>query len=215
MILRPVALAFGLAIAAGPLAAQPQTCVARVNHQDLIIVEGAVVDGDLQPSLRERLLTWPGRSIDRLMGETPDCDSAVTMAFLAGMQALDQTDGYCLAEGDAGEGWILVPGDRNFRGRCRVTVCDRVNAARDGSLALAARITELATGQEVDDLGSGVRAVAHGSGAMLVTGQAPAIVQALGQGATAAGAALSSPTVAAAAAVSVVAIGGAVYVCSD
>jgi len=49
---------------------------------------------------------------------------------------------------------------------------------------------------------------------MLLTGQTPALISALGQGAAALTAALSAPAAAAAAAVTVVTVGGAVYVCS-
>ncbi|HVG46827.1 MAG TPA: hypothetical protein VM899_01625, partial [Rubellimicrobium sp.] len=77
-------------------AAQAQSCVARVNAQELIIVPEAM--GAPSPGLRERLRMWPSRTWDRAWGERVACDSATITHFLAGSMQLDQTEGYCLAE---------------------------------------------------------------------------------------------------------------------
>lgn len=202
-------LALLLGVAATGAAAQ--SCVARVNAQELILVPEAM--GAPAPGLRERLLMWPGRSWDRAWGERVACDSAAVMHFLATTMRLDQTEGYCLAEDDA-EGWLLVPGARNFRGRCTRTVCDRVSLVAEGIEALGATMLGLATGHEVETGADAVTAVAHGTGAVLVSGQAPAVAASLGQAGTALGTALSAPAAAGAAAVTVIGVGGAIYLCS-
>jgi hypothetical protein len=201
-------------LGSGQALAQSQNCIAHVNHQELIIVAGTVVDGNGETGLRERLFTWPSRTWDKAWGDAPDCDSGVTIAFLATMLSLEETEGYCLAEADDGTGFLLVPGGRNFRGRCQSTVCDTVDMVAEQSRAVAGTVTSLIAGQEIDSAADGVTALASGSGAMLVTGQTPALISALGQGAAALTAALSAPAAAAAAAVTVVTVGGAVYVCS-
>ena len=198
----------------GQATAQSRNCIAHVNHQELIIVAGTVVDGNGTTGLRERLFTWPSRTWDSAWGQAPECDSGVTIAFLANMLSLAETEGYCLAEVDDGPDFLLVPGERNFRGRCRSTVCDAVDMVADQSLAVAGTVTSILAGQRIDSPAAGVTALASGSGAMLITGQTPALIAALGQGAAALTAALSAPTAAAAAAVTVVTVGGAVYVCS-
>jgi hypothetical protein len=198
----------------GQATAQSRNCIAHVNHQELIIVAGTVVDGNGTTGLRERLFNWPSRTWDSAWGQAPECDSGVTIAFLANMLSLAETEGYCLAEADDGTGFLLVPGERNFRGRCRSTVCDTVDMVADQSRAVAGTVTSILAGQKIDSPADGVTAIVSGSGAMLLTGQTPALVSALGQGAAALTAALSAPAAAAAAAVTVVTVGGAVYVCS-
>ncbi|MBP1805896.1 hypothetical protein [Rubellimicrobium aerolatum] len=191
--------------------ATAQSCVARVNAQELIIVPEAM--GAPAPGLRERLRMWPSRSWDRAWGERVACDSAAVTHFLATTMRLEETEGYCLAADDA-NGWLLVPGARNYRGRCTKTVCDRVNVVADGMESLGLAMTGLVTGRRVDSDAEAVTAVAHGTGAVLVTGQAPAVATALGPSATALGTALSAPVAAGAAAVTVIGVGGAIYLCS-
>ena len=193
-------------------AAQAQSCVARVNAQELIIVPEAM--GAPTPGLRERLRMWPSRTWDRAWGERVECDSATITHFLASTMQLDQTEGYCLAADDA-QGWLLVPGEANYRGRCVRTVCDRVNVVAGGMGALGKAMVGLATGREVETGADAVTAVAHGTGAVLVTGQATAVSASLGQAATTLGTALSAPAAAGAAAVTLIGVGSAVYLCSD
>lgn len=197
---------------ASPAMAQDRPCVARVDHLDVVIAPGVV---DAAPGAAERIARWPGALWDRAWGRPATCDSATTIAFLAAVEAVEDIDGLCLAEAADDGGWLLVPGERNWRGRCRRTVCDRINAAAADGAAIAGIVTSVATGRQVGSLGEGVTAVASTSGAMMLTGQAPALFTLLGEGATAAGAALSAPAVAGAAAVTVLAVGGAVYVCRD
>ncbi len=205
-----VLLAICLTVLTG--AAQAQSCVARVNAQELILVPEAM--GAPAPGLRERLTMWPSRTWNRAWGERTACDSAAIMHFLATTMQVDQTEGYCLAQDEA-EGWLLVPGPRNFRGRCTKTACDRVSTAASGAASVGQSILGLATGRSVDSTGDAVTAVAHGTGAYLVTGQAPAVASALGQAAATVGAALATPVAAGATAVTVMAVGGAVYMCSE
>jgi hypothetical protein len=193
-------------------AAQAQSCVAQVNAQELILVPEAM--GAPDPGLRERLLMWPQRRWDRAWGERVACDSAAVMHFLAATMRLDQTEGYCLAP-DAEQGWLLVPGEANFRGRCTRTVCERVNAAAGAAASVGGSILGLATGRQVASGADAVSAVAHGTGAYLVTGRASAVATALGQAGSSLAAALGTPAALGAGAVTVMAVGGAVYLCSE
>lgn len=209
-----LALALAASFTAGDATARDRACIAKVNHLEIAIAPGAVVENP-DPGLRERLLAWPGGLWDRAWGQPVACDSETTIAYLAGILAIDEIDAHCLAEAPGDEGWLLVPGERNFRGRCRVTTCARVNEAAADSAGIARAVTRAATGQEVDSLGEGVTAFASTSGAAMLTGRAPLIMAALGQGAGALAAALAAPAVAGAAAVTVMAAGGAIYLCRD
>lgn len=212
--MRPLLIFLAALTLAAPAAAQDRACVTRVNHLDIAIAPGAILD-DPDVTLRERLMGWPSGLWNRAWGNPVACDSATTIAYLGGILALDEIDGYCLSEAPDDEGWLLVPGARNFRGRCRVTICDRVNSTAADGAAVARAVTSLATGREVETLGDGVRAVASTSGAMLLTGQSSMLMSFLGEGASAVGAALATPAAAGAAAVTVMAVGGAVYVCRE
>ncbi len=194
-------------------AAQAQSCVARVNRQELIVVPEAM--NAPSAGLRERMTMWPSRTWSRAWGERVDCDSATVTAFLATTMRLDQTEGYCLAAAPDEEGFLLVPGQANFRGRCRATVCDGVSLVAGQAAGVSLAIAGLVAGRRIDDTEDGVAAVAHGTGAMLVTGQAPAVAASLGQAAGTVGTALATPVVAGAAAVTVMAVGGAVYLCRE
>ena len=114
-------LIVALCLLAAPAAAQDSACMTRVDHQDIIIAPGAIRDATAGPTLRERWLTLPGRLWDRAWGQPVACDSATTLAFLAGILGYGETDGFCLVQEDS-EGFLLVPGARNFRGRCQGTV---------------------------------------------------------------------------------------------
>jgi hypothetical protein len=209
-MIRACLLALTLATTA---AAQDAACVARVNHQDIVLAPG-VITADPDLTLRERWLSLPGQAWNGLWGTPAPCDSATTLAFLTGVLGYAETDGFCLAEEDS-EGFLLVPGEANFRGRCRRTVCDRVNGTAADIGALTRAVTGVMTGQRVETGADGVRAVTQGAGAMILTGQGSALVEALGSAGTTVGAALSTPGVATAAAVTVVAVGAAVYVCAE
>ena len=202
-------LALSIPLAAPALA--EDLCRADINSTELTIDRDALDTG--APGLRERMRSWPGGSISRLRGKTPPCDSETLIAFLSNEVPEDDISGYCLAP-DPTLGYILAPGERDYRGRCSKTSCDRVNAARDGAVAVAGTATDIVT--ERRDGQSRTQAVLHASGAAILTGSAGSIMASLGTGAsTALTAAMAAPAVAGAAAVSVVAVGGAVYLCSD
>lgn len=61
---------------------------------------------------------------------------------------------------------------------------------------------------------TGLRALPDGSGAAIISGSGPYIASALGSLGTAAASVTAYPAIVAGAAVSVVAVGGAVYACS-
>ena len=240
-------LAPGLPAVFGPapaLAQAPEgrSCVARINDSPIVIDDASLGDAAPKPSARDRLLGWPGRTWDRALGNPVECDSARILAYLSRSIPEDEVDGYCLAEGAEGSGWLLVPGERNRRGHCRTTTCEKVNMAKEEALSATASLARTITGTGGSgsggaDSGSGTGAagadtpaedaarddirshgILHSSGAAIVTGAAGAMSSSLTSTLSSAGAAmvpvLTAPATLAAAAVSVVAVGGAVYVCS-
>jgi len=213
-----LALAGVLAATSAPAQSDPQPdpetdrCRAFVNGSEIVVT---YAPDRVEATRRERAMSWPGRAWNRAWGTPPDCPSEVVITYLAVTVPEAQTEGYCLAASGADGSFLLVPGERNFRGRCRRTTCEVVDTTKDQALALAAGMARRATGQEEEEAPGGASLVSHASGALLATGTGgtvTALLQSLGG--TVAGA-VSTPALLTAGAVTVVALGGAVYVCSE
>lgn len=195
-------------------AAQAQDiCAAVVNGEELRFDRATFLSDQPGLTRRERLLSWPGQTWNGLRGLDPVCDSRTLIRYLSQTIPADEIDGYCLSE-LAEYGFLLIPGERNFRGRCAKSTCEQVNATTENAIGAARSITTRAADAA---LGQGDRttAVMHASGAAILSGQASTLAATLGQVGTAVGTALAAPGVLAATAVSVVAVGGVVYVCRD
>jgi len=198
----------------GPAAAQAQDiCAAVVNGEQLRFDRATFLQDKPGATRRERLLAWPGETWDGLRGRDPLCDSRTLIRYLSQTIPAHEIDGYCLSEpGDFG--FLLIPGERSFRGRCTRSTCERVNATADTAVG-AARTIATAAADTYFGESDRTTAILHASGAAILSGQASALAATLGQVGTAVGTALAAPGVLAATAVSVVAVGGAVYVCRD
>ena len=201
----------GLSVWAGMATAQDQPCVARINGTDIVIAAGAVLTDPNEVTLRERLLGWPRQTWNAASGAPQTCDSATAIAFLGAVLNVDQIDQYCLSYDAETDGFLLVPGDRNFRGRCQKTICDRVNIASDVTAGFLGSMVQAV----LQPPQTGLLGLTHSSGAMLLTGQRGALLDALGSTATSVTAAMSTPAAMTAAAVTVMTVGSAVYVCHD
>lgn len=196
---------------AGPALTQDQACVARVNGSDIVVAAGAVLDNPDGVTLREQLLGWPSQTWNRAWGAPLTCDSETTIAFLGAVLAVDQVDRYCLSYDAETEGFLLVPGARNYRGRCQKTACERVNIARDQTTGFLGGMMQAV----LQPPQTGLLGLTHSSGAMLLTGQRGVVLDSLGTAASSVATALSTPAAMTAAAVTVMTLGSAVYVCSE
>lgn len=204
-------LAALLSCLALPGLAATATCTVRVNALDITVDPSAFATPGVTPSRRERLIDWPSHLWNRALGQPPSCPGDTQLVFLANLFQLDSSDGYCLLDGGADVGLLLVPGARNYRNRCVRTACDRVVAAADGLAEVTAAAARLVNGPPAPDLGT----LQHATGALLLTGPRAVIRQSLGAAAAGVvGAALSSPAAIAASSLTVVGVGGAVFVCT-
>ncbi len=203
--LRPSVLALA-ALASSPALADE--CTVRVNAMDVVVNTDLFGEG---ATLREDVLSWPRRSLNALTGTLPTCASDITLDFMAGIEGLPNTDGYCLAEGDAQTGWLLVPGPRNFRGRCAVSTCQQINGAADDIVGLTNRMALMLYGEPNPDS----QIMAHASGVMIMTLGRDAIQDKAEElGSAALVAALTTPMGLSATALSVVAVGGSMWMCN-
>lgn len=108
-------------------------------------------------------------------------------------------------------------GERDAWVECRAPsgrFCRTVNATTDTAKQVAGAIAGAATGGDASGEG-GSSVIDRASGAVIATGAGSYISSTLGGAASAALAALSAPATLTAAAVTVVAVGGAVYVCGE
>ncbi len=184
-------------------------CQTTVEGIDLQIDNETVTVSPAPATRRERLLNFPARSFDWVTGDIRQCDSHEVFAFLT---EIEDVSDMCLQTTDADTGYLLVPGDRNFRGRCSGGgVCEKVNGTKE--------VLSSATGAVVGTvLGTGdstLSKVTHSSGAVLLSGTGASISSTLGTAATSAAGVMYAPVALTAAAVTAVAVGGAVYVCSE
>tara|TARA_R110002049_G_scaffold23545_3_gene83295 strand:- start:11546 stop:12163 length:618 start_codon:yes stop_codon:yes gene_type:complete len=187
--------------------ASADRCRAVVNGSDVVIEAENFSTFSDQVGRRERMLNWPSRKWNSAWGTPPACNSGVLFDYLATTVPDDQIDGYCLTN-TRDDGYFLIPGTRNFRGSCRRTFCERVNTTKQETVNITKSIAQTAMQPE------NLRAVAHKSGAMILTGGASALSANLATTGSTVVTALSTPAALAATGVSVVAVGGAVYMCS-
>lgn len=188
-------------------------CRALVNGAEMVISADALGNAP-RATAGERLLGAPRRGLDRLRGQIPPCDSARLITFLAALEGLPPQDAarYCLAQVSGGDGMLLIPGPRNYRGRCARTVCERVNMTAADAAVAARRLGQVMQGQEI----AGVERSRQSSGALLLSGNGALLEPILMGIAEGLGSAIAgNPAVATAAAVTLLAGGGALYLCAN
>lgn len=188
-----------------PLAAQaePTFCTARINGRDVPLAYDKNEPGLRDHfSRREILFTSWGRDT---------CPSYVVLRSLTP----DLTDGergpFCLRHDKPSDSIIGYDlGRRDAHGRCEAparTVCQRINQTTNAAVAI--------TGATARGAVNGARALPDGSGAVILSGSQGYVTGVLSSIGGAAAAMASSPAILAGAAVSVVAVGGAVYACRE
>ncbi len=210
MLMGRVLALLSMVVLAAPASAA-ETCIVKVNALDITVDPAAFATPGVTATRRERLLNWPSHLWNKALGNPNDCPGDTQLVFLTNLFDLPDSDGYCLLDGGSDVGFLLVPGDRNFRNRCVQTTCDRVVAAADGLAEVTASATRLVNGPPSPQLDT----LQHATGALLLTGPRAVLRQNLGAAAaTVVGAAMSSPAAIAATSLTVVGVGGAVFVCS-
>ncbi len=195
-----------------PMAAQAAECSVRVHAIDIVIDDAQFTDDDLSVSSGEKLLTAPSRLWSGLTGRLPRCSSDVTLTFMAGLMETYTPHGYCLEYGDREVGYLLLPGERNFRGRCVKTTCERIDAAAEDLSAITDSIRHVfGTPPSLDEI-----ARSETMGALALKGTDRFVRSSLNTVASQRlTSALAAPEVLGAAAVTVVALKGAAFLCRE
>ena len=181
--------------------AEPTLCTARINGQDVPLGYDTAEPGLRDHfSRREILFTAWGRDT---------CPSYVVLRSLTPDLTDEERAPFCLRHDKVSDSIIGYDlGSRDAYGRCEAparTVCERVNQTKNAAVAISAAAARGAI--------NGARALPDGSGAVILSGSQGYVAGALSSIGGAAAAMASSPAIVAGAAVSVVAVGGAVYAC--
>ena len=172
-----------------------------------------VLDEDLEASLTSYLEMLRGPR------DGGTCPSYVVLANLTPEMTNAQRQLFCLVMDDEGEQGVVGfgQGQGDSYRRCDTptpTFCERVNSSRDAAVSIVGLVAG-SVGTAVGTTSvTGTSVVLHSSGAAIVTGSGGYVAGTLGTiGTTMLGIA-TAPATLTAAVVSVVAVGGAVYVCS-
>lgn len=183
--------------------AEPTFCTARINARDVPLGYDP-----REPGLRDH---FSRREIFFTSWGRDTCPSYVVLRRLTPDLTDDQRGPFCLRHDKASDSIIGYDlGRRDAYGRCEVpakSVCQRVNQTTNAAVAI--------TGAAARGAVNGVRALPDGSGAVILSGSQGYIASALSSIGGAAAAMAASPAIVAGAAVSVVAVGGAVYACRE
>ena len=196
---------FLAALLLAPLAAQaePTFCTARINGRDVPLA----YDTDA-PGLRDH---FSRREIFFTSWGRDTCPSYVVLRSLTPDLTDDERGPFCLRHDKSSDSIIGYDlGQRDAYGRCEapaMTVCQRVNQTKNAAVAI--------TGAAARGAINGAKALPDGSGAVIISGSQGYITGALSSIGGAAAAMASSPAIVAGSAVSLVAVGGAVYACQE
>ncbi|MEM7440660.1 MAG: hypothetical protein AAF393_13755 [Pseudomonadota bacterium] len=146
------------------------------------------------------------------------CPSFVTQAFLAPDATFAQLQLFCLVLDENGELVGFQHGIRDAYGGCAEqskSFCQRVNQSKDEAIKIARYVRGAVVLTSGATKLAGVTVVKHSSGAAILTGSGGYISGTLGTIGTTTLGVLTSPVTLTATSVSVIAIGGVVYLCSD
>ncbi|MDU9004279.1 hypothetical protein [Sedimentitalea todarodis] len=154
---------------------------------------------------------------DALIGG--DCPGQAVLSALLPELSPSERSAFCLVYDDEAEEYVgYAEGERDAYLRCKepsVPICERVNATKEEALAIVGLGAGATAGASAAASAAGVAAVGHSSGAVILTGSSGYIAGTIGTVGTSLLAILTAPATLTAAAVSVVAVGGAVYVCQS
>ncbi|MDH2327519.1 hypothetical protein QCN27_11645 [Cereibacter sp. SYSU M97828] len=187
--------------------AEPRTCTTSVS--------GLRMDLFYEPNDEELSANRSYR--EALTGRFGDgCPGYVTLRHLTPDLTDAQRSPFCLQWDEGAQTYAgYAEGPRDAYLACRKpsrSFCERVNASVGASRQVAGLAAQ--TADTVATI-NGATAAVHPGGAVVLSGATSAVSGAIGTAGTAASAALATPVGLAAAAVSVVAVGGALYVCSE
>lgn len=195
---------FAALLSAPAALAQDADCSTTINGEPLVLFH----DSSLTPA--PSTLGW-------LFGSDDDsCPPEVVLAHLTPMLNEDERLPFCLMYDREAETITgFAQGEREDDLTCAEpsAFCERVNGTKDAALALAGVDTEAGLVENTGNVAGRVQAARDVAGNTVVKGATGVVSGALGSLGATALSAMTAPAAVAAATVTVVAAGGAVYVC--
>jgi hypothetical protein len=189
--------------ASGALA-QGSECTASVEGSDITLSN----DSNLEPASSTLGWLWGG--------DDDTCPPELVLAYLTPLLQEDERLPFCLMyDRDAETITGFAQGERADDLTCKVpsAFCERVNNTADTALALAGVNAEAGLLENTGNVAGRVQAARDAAGNTIVKGAAGVVSGALGSMGATALSAMTAPAAVAAATVTIVAAGGAVYVC--
>ncbi|WP_422000033.1 hypothetical protein [Roseovarius mucosus] len=187
-------------------------CRTSINGEKKWVIFEDTVESDLYSNYSFREIFLGGT-------ENIDCPAYISLQILTPELSGAQRGPFCLEYDEQMDSIIgFSEGERDAYLICKeptVPVCERVNNSKDAALALAGTFGGAVVGTNTATGVAGVSAVSHSSGALILTGNAGYIAGTLGTVGSSLVALLTAPATLAAAGVTLVVVGGAVYVCAD
>lgn len=209
MFIRPIA--FAVFFAASPAYAEITACQTSVGGEAITLSYDLDEDA-LYDHYTFREIFFGG------WGEIT-CPSFVTLRHLTPELTDSERGAFCLSFDATSKSYFgFEQGAQDAYGVCKAptkTLCERVKTSKDTLLAVTGLAAGASGGATAAASAAGITAVTHSSGALILTGSGGYIAGTLGTAGTAALGLLTAPLTLTGAAVSLVAIGGAVYVCKD
>ncbi len=185
----------------------PAACIAHVDGVETVLNTGGPGDpapGTDAPDIARLPACAPDDILRHLTPDLADGDRAA----------------FCLVRADTDDGTPTVAGfsegARDDDLTCAVTTnrfCERVNASRDAALDIAGLGPDDSVTDTAVAAADGLRSLSERAGATILTGTGGAVASTLSSLGASALAAVTAPVAIAAGVVSVVAVGGAVYIC--
>ena len=191
----------------GVAAPQIETCTAKINRE--------VVTLKFDPTSDEYLNNTTLREI-LFSGYDGSCPGFVALRHMTPKLSSSERETFCAVYNKKEKKYLgFAPGQRDAFGKCKQPgkLCTAVNASKEEALAIVGLGASATGGAAALSTAAGVTAVTHSSGALILTGSAGYFAGTLGTVSTAVVAALTAPIAIIGAAVSVVAVGSAVYLC--
>lgn len=192
-----------------PSVAAPQTesCTAKVKGKNITLKFAPTSDEYLENTTFREIL---------FAGYDGSCPGFIALRHMTPKLRPAERETFCAVYDKQEKNYLgFAQGARDAYGKCKKPgkLCTAVNASKEEALALVGLGAGATVGASAVTTAAGITAVTHSSGAVILTGSAGYLAGTLGTISAAVVAALTAPAAIIGATVSVVAVGGAVYLC--
>lgn len=207
--------ALALCLSAAAALGDEVACITNIDSKREILVYD-----DEEPNISSNISTR-----EKAMGGPPgiECPGIVTLREILRRKnpsfSYAEAQIFCLDYDESLGTYIgASPGDRDYKGLCEgppTVFCQYVNESKDAAIAVAGLASGVVAGTNGAATAAGVTAVAHSSGGLILTGPAGYLAGTFGTAGATALATLTAPLAVTGAVITVVAVGGTVYFCSE